>query len=264
MGKVPLPDMDARSEVLKDELTDIWNNSKSQRSRKGDMGETFVKSAIKQSFFEKGYKLGEEGNGTFRVYKRVKAQDEKGRGGIDFNVGFTDSSGNSDEFFAEVKNWADYGISQNTYESEIRSRFDKVDSSNSKKRALAIPEHQTRNQHIKNKCPKDNITTLPIDQQLDGSTLGNDEVKPTFKNFKKNVDDYIDDFVPDAEGISEEGILGDLIQGKDYGVIAKKWGVSERTIQNYASDFRGEGYDVPRQGRKKFKTISLVRYEMVW
>lgn len=58
-----------------------------------------------------------------------------------------------------------------------------------------------------------------------------------------------------------EGIRNDLIQGKEYEILAKKWGVSERYIQNLTSDFRGQGYDIPKQGSEKYKTISFMVYK---
>jgi len=58
-----------------------------------------------------------------------------------------------------------------------------------------------------------------------------------------------------------EGIRNDLIQGKEYEIIAKKYGVSVRYIQNLASDFRGQGYDIPKQGSEEFKYISYLIYK---
>ena len=60
-----------------------------------------------------------------------------------------------------------------------------------------------------------------------------------------------------------KGILGDLIQGKEYAVIALKWEVSEEYIQNLASKYRKQGYDIPKQGSKAFKIINLIKYEQV-
>ena len=61
----------------------------------------------------------------------------------------------------------------------------------------------------------------------------------------------------------EDEIADDLVQGKEYEVIATKWEVSERYVQNLASKYRDLGYDIPKQGSKKFKTISLLTYEEV-
>jgi len=58
-------------------------------------------------------------------------------------------------------------------------------------------------------------------------------------------------------------ILDDLIQGKEYEVIALKHEVSERYIQNIASKYREQGYDIPKQGSKEFKEISILTYERV-
>ena len=60
-----------------------------------------------------------------------------------------------------------------------------------------------------------------------------------------------------------EGIRNDLIQGKEYEIVAKKWGVSERYIQNLASVFREQGYDVPKQGSEEFKRVSFLVYKKV-
>ena len=225
---------DAVSEALESELNNIWNNRKSENSRKGDMGEVFVKNAIRQSFFDKGYKIAKKGKGTFRVHKQVKSGN-KGRGEIDFNVTFTDENGNSGEWFVESKNWGDYPISKDTYKTEIKDRFNKVDSSNNKKRALAIPKSHTNSTNIKNNCPKDKITVIPIEQQITDHTINNKQVKSTFKNFKDEMDKYIEDFVPDITNRQEDSIERDLTQGKDYTVVAKKWDKSEGHIRNIAS-----------------------------
>jgi len=60
-----------------------------------------------------------------------------------------------------------------------------------------------------------------------------------------------------------QGILDDLIQGKEYVVIAVKWEVSERHVQNLASKYRKQGYDIPEQRSKDFKMISIIKYERV-
>ena len=60
-----------------------------------------------------------------------------------------------------------------------------------------------------------------------------------------------------------DGIVDYLVQSKEYYVLAKKYEISERYVQNIASKYRQKGYDIPKQGSKRFKRISLVKYEEV-
>jgi hypothetical protein len=251
-------EIDAVVEVLKDELTDIWNDDeKDEKSRLGDIGESFVKVAIKQSMFDKGYNNREKGKGTFRVYKQVNA-DNGGRGGIDFVVEYTDNKGVTSECLVEVKNWDNYSISKKTYETEIKDRFSIVDPLNNKNRAVAIPKHHTTNINIKDECPKDKITVISMDQQITQATINRNEIKTTFKNFKKEIDKCTDDFIPDIKKGNTNSIKDDILQCKDYEVLSRKWDVTIEHLRNVASK-----QDVPDRRRKSWKVFSFIRYDEV-
>lgn len=251
-----MDEIDAATEVLKDELNKIFNTKKSIRSKRGKAGEAMIKSAIKQSFFDKGYNLSFKGNGTFRVRKQVKA-NKKGRGGIDFNVEYTDEQGNSDDFFVESKNWGKYSFSNDTYNSEIKDRFEKVDKNNNKRRSVGIPKHHLNNTNIINECPKDNITVLPFDNQIKKTTKSG-EIDTISNNFKKTFDDYIDNFVPDINRDREESIEEDLKQGKEINVVAKKWGKSVGYVRNIHQKL-----GLPDRRKTPWKAISYIEYEPV-
>ena len=252
-----MKEIDARIKVLEEEINDIWNNGKSEDSRKGDVGEAFVGHAIKQSIFDKGYKISEKGNGTARIYKQVNS-NKQGRGGIDFNVEYTDDKGNSDVILIEVKNLGDYPLSKQDYDEKVKDRFDKLDPLNNKKRILAIPEHQTKYKNIRDECPKDKITVIPIDQQLTDDTIKNGELDATFKDFKENLDKYIDEIIPDINKQKNESIEDDLKQGKEINVVGKKWEKSDGHIRNIASRL-----DIPDRRKRPWKVISYIRYEEI-
>jgi hypothetical protein len=144
------------------------------------------------------------------------------------------------------------------YNSEIKKRFDDLDPSNNKKRVLTIPKHQINKQVMKDECPKDNINVIPIDQKINNDTIKNDELKPTFENFKEAFDEYIDGFVPDVNKNRDESIEEDLKQGKEIKVVAKKWDKVEEYIRNVASKL-----GISDRRKIPWKMISYIQYEPV-
>jgi len=252
-----MDEIDAVDDFLKHEFNKIYKQKKSIRNERGKTGEAFVKNAIKQSFFDKGYEIKDKGNGTFRVRKQVNANNQ-GRGGIDFYVEFTDENGNSNEILVESKNWGNYSFSNDTYNNEIKDRFDKVDKKNEMNRALAIPKHHQSNKNIIQECPKDNITVIPIEQQILKKTIKRGELKQTFEGFKESFDDYIDGFVPDVNEDRVESLEEDLKQGKEIKVVANKWDVSEGHVRNVYNKL-----GLPDRRKMPWKTISYIQYEPV-
>jgi hypothetical protein len=59
----------------------------------------------------------------------------------------------------------------------------------------------------------------------------------------------------------EESIENDIVQGKDFKVIARKWEISLGRVRNVASDMRDRGIPIPRRNTKKWRRISIVRVD---
>jgi len=255
-----MKEIDAIIETLEEDLNKILKRKKGNKSKKeGDMGEEFVKSAIKQSFWEKGYKIGEKGKGSYRVHKQVKA-NKNGMGGVDFFVEYTDEKGNTSGIFVESKNWKAYrgGVSNKFYNDEIKDRFERADSK--KKFPHAVTMNKGNIPSIKDRCDNDDITPLPLDDKLTEDNIDAKSLKPIYENFKRSFTDYIKDIVPDVNKDCqiEESIESDILIGKDYRVIAKKWGVSVKYVRNVAIKL-----GIPDRRKKSWRVISLIRYKEV-
>jgi len=180
-------------------------------------------------------------------------------GGVDIYVEYTDEQGSTSGCFVEAKNWSAYpkGVSDKIYNDEIKDRFDRVD--HKKKFPHSVTMNKGNIPSIKDKCDNDKITPLPIDTKLTKDNIDAESLKPVYENFKDEFSEHIDDIVPDIkDSKTEDSIENDIILGKDYRVIAKKWDVSVEHVRNVATKL-----DVPSRKVKDWKTISLIRYEEV-
>lgn len=177
-----ISEIDAVIQVLNNKLALINNTNLSIQSRIGDMGECFAKEGVKQSFFDRGHILYYYGIRTFRVYKQINPTN-KGRGGIDFNVDFTDSNGKNYECFTEVKNWKHYpkGIPPSMYQSEIKDRFANNDPN--KNRYWILFMNKSNIQYINTRCISDRINIVPVDDQINQYYINTSLLKPTLLNY---------------------------------------------------------------------------------
>lgn len=189
-----ISELDAVVNVLGNKLSSIYKTNKSSQTILGDVGECFAKTGVKQSFFDRGYILYKYGKRTFRVYKQINPTG-KGRGGIDFNIDFTDSKGNVYECFTEMKNWNHYhkGIPPHMYNTEIKNRFTKNDPNKDRYWILII--NKVNIQYIKNNCISDKINIVPIDDQIDQNYIYKPLLKPTLLHFIGDFNTLINDIL---------------------------------------------------------------------
>lgn len=69
-----------------------------------------------------------------------------------------------------------------------------------------------------------------------------------------NIHDYINEDV--------DSIKNDIIMGKDFDVIANKWEVSKRHVENIASRLRNEDkIPIPKRNSRDWRVISVLRRE---
>ena len=248
---------DAVVDLLEEKIKKIYKRKKgNQKSKEGDIGEEFAILGIKQCGFNKGYKIRKKGNGTFRIYKQVSAI--KGRGGVDIFVEFTDNYGKTSGFLVEAKNWKYYpkGISNSFYEDEIQDRFVKPDSNNE------FPHSVTMNKKnipsIIERCNRNGITPLPIDDKITKKNMDADSLKPILEHFVDDFSDYIKNDIPDLNMEENVSFKDDLLQGKDYKVIAKKYDKSVGYIRNI-----GAKLDMPNRRDKEWRDIYFMRFREV-
>ena len=112
---------------------------------------------------------------------------------------------------------------------------------------------------IKDKCDNDKITPLPMNDKLTKDNIDAKSLKPIYEDFKDGFSEYIDGIVPNIkDSNTEDSIERDIIIGKDYRVIAKKWDVSVKYVRNVETKL-----GMPDRRSRSWRKISLIRYEEV-
>lgn len=70
-----------------------------------------------------------------------------------------------------------------------------------------------------------------------------------------NKDEY-DDIPIEQDRL--EGIKADIRQGKEYDVIALKWGLKPRYVRKIASEMRKQGEELIRRNTKEWRDLQLL------
>lgn len=161
------------------------------KQKLGNIGEIFVRYGLKQSFWNRGYKVEEQGINTFTIERQYRAYEGKKRG-MDHHLIFTDKDGTTYKCLIEVKNWMHYkyGISDDMFKKEILKRFTKYDFFRRKCWILAINFRNIK--YIEDRCKEHNINIVPIDQHITQQYLASYMLTTILVNFIFDFESLLD------------------------------------------------------------------------
>lgn len=219
-------------------------NYSNPKDKDGDIGERFVKDSIKFYMWNKGFKLRDKGNRTFKIEEPPK----KGKLGADFPFSFIHNSKIYD-CYIEVKNWKVLPITPKTFQDEILDRFIK------KAKQIGCRWIVTMNKgnikQIVTDCKKHNIFIIPIDKKITTKQLNTTSLRTIMENF---LDDF-DKLMKGLTGVKLNKVKGknkmyskpydwDIILGIPSNIIAKRYGTTPNNINKRKSELKGKGIDI--------------------
>ena len=211
-----MKEIDAVIRVVNRQLIKIYNSNQPLKQRLGDMGEVFVKYAIKQCLFDQGFRVGKRGSKTFTIYTHYKAKKKKrkkkDKRGVDFYLKFRDDTGKTYRCFIEVKNWKHYtkGIPPYMFNESILNRFVWYDIW--VRRFWIVTMNKRNTKYIKDRCKRYTIGIIPITQHITHIFLKPASLKPIMQDFMLNFTDFL-------EGI----VTGRIKKGRLLDVYRERW-----------------------------------------
>lgn len=160
--------LDNELDILVDRLQDRTNDWLASCSTmeliKGNIGEKFVGFCIYHGLWKLGYSLNlTDSLKSYNIQHRYRA-DARGYGGIDFLLTIIDSNGHRHVYLIEVKNWANYIITPDTFRDEILSRFTRVDRNRRYNWILVMNARNWR--YIRQQCDNEYMFHLRLPRQI--------------------------------------------------------------------------------------------------
>jgi hypothetical protein len=234
----------------------------------GIIGEKFVGYSICHALWQLGYRLDLiEYPRSYSIQPRYGA-NEDGVGGIDYLLTIIDSNEKTHRFMIEVKNWGQYPISPDTFNSEILNRFTRVDKNH--ECCWMVTMNMGNRTQIGPKCASNGIIILSLPNQITLESIGdNSAIERVFINFIDEFSSVIrhlasEKSYPPLKVIRKgarrtKGVIQDLLMGVSYKVIEERYDVTRGYISRMASYIRSFNYLLPDRRKKDWRILWEVQ-----
>jgi len=169
------------------EIKDIsakYKGATERRKKKmyGDIGEIFVGRGIKFGLLDFGFDYGHiDTPCSFRITSQYGA-DSNRENGVDFKVDIKDENNEMHTVLVEAKNWNDYPVTTEMFNTEILARFTDVDEKHEWHWFVTINKKCNKGILLL-LCYLNDITPIPLEGKITESSDLNEFIRPAIESF---------------------------------------------------------------------------------
>ena len=245
------------------DLKNINSGSLPLNIKLGKIGERFTKYGLRYYLWERGFKVRNQGERTFKIDPQYRAST-RGIGGIDFRLEFIYQRKKYD-CYIESKNWGAYQkISKKTFDEEILDRFTKNANAPG---CIWIVTMNKRNLHLINqRCQQNNIHILPLEEHITSQFLTQHHLTYIMEKFLDEYSSLLNSLtgrkISNVKRTSKTNIPGtyewDLEIGIPYNLIASKYNQKVSYLRKRNSELRKQGIDLPDRRSREWRGMKFM------